>query len=150
MKDKNHLELSRGITGSQSVMDLSTNAVNCNNDNPNIPIDTLRSKRRLKKLISSSRKFSSFTSHSSLVSLANNSSDTTTKIVSKTLLEAIAIKLKSENIDLTEEPYSDNVSLSKKSQFKQYLIGFLMIGWFLRYSSSTNPKIYRRTAERHL
>ncbi len=110
MKDRNTSEPSRGISSSQSVMDLRTSTANCG-ENSNLPIDTLRTKKRLKKLISSSRKFSSFTSHSSLVSLANNSSsNTSTKIVSKTLLEAIAIKLKSENIDLTEEPYSDCVS----------------------------------------
>jgi hypothetical protein len=106
-------------------MDLRTSIANCG-ENSNLPIDTLRSKKRLKKLISSSRKFSSFTSHSSLVSLANNSSsNASTKIVSKTLLEAIAIKLKSENIDLTEEPYSDCVSHSKeKNRFRNYLIEF--------------------------
>lgn len=107
MKDKNISELSRSITGSQSVMDLRTNTANCN-EKSKIPLNTLRSKKKLKKLISSSRKFSSFTSHSSLTSLANDcSSNSSTNIVSKTLLEAIQIKLKSENIDLTQEPYSD-------------------------------------------
>lgn len=120
MKDKNASELSRGITGSQSVIDLRTNIVNCNESSKEA-IDALRSKKRLKKLISSSRKFSSFTCHNSLVSLANNSSsDSSTKVVSKTLLEAIAIKLKSENIDLTEEPYSDGVSHCKHLFCKQF------------------------------
>lgn len=123
MNDRNSCELSTtarpyGMSrqSSQSVVDLRTNTINSSINESTInnilPIDTLRSKKRLKKLISSSRKFSTFSSHSSLMSLANSTTpsddSSRNKIISNTLVEAIEIKLNSENIDLTEEPYSDS------------------------------------------
>jgi hypothetical protein len=111
---KNPLETTRGISCSQSVFDLRTNFVNNDNtdksqDSSLVPIDTNSNKKKIKRLISCSRKFPTFTSHSNLQSLTNNNATNTEKIICETLLDALQFKLESENINLAEEPYSDSV-----------------------------------------
>lgn len=101
------------MSSSQSVIDLRT-AVTANDRTNNtenrltMRLNTLTNKKRMKKIIFKLKKSSSFESHKSLVNSTRIEMNST-KLCSNTLIDAIDYKLKLENIDLTEEPYSDAV-----------------------------------------
>lgn len=119
VKTENNTKLKGKISGlkcSRSVYDLKYHYDNSNSLPEESIVDNgLQTKKKHKKLLNSDRK-----AMNTVSSLDNNSGlNQTCKPLSSSLLDSLSAILRCENIDLTCEPYSDNVSdLNNKKRQK--------------------------------